>query len=105
MASITVTVGSSVGLHARPAALIAQAADKGAQVACLQELKCTDGEFPERPIANAGYRAAWLGQRTWNGVAILSKLPIEDAGDRDYASLGHARHVLDAGALPDAAPV
>jgi bifunctional non-homologous end joining protein LigD len=42
-------------------------------VACLQELKCTDGEFPERPIANAGYRAAWLGQRTWNGVAILSR--------------------------------
>ena len=42
-------------------------------VACLQELKCTDGEFPERAIAGAGYRAAWLGQRTWNGVAILSR--------------------------------
>jgi exodeoxyribonuclease-3 len=42
-------------------------------VACLQELKCSDGEFPERAIASAGYRAAWLGQRTWNGVAILSR--------------------------------
>jgi bifunctional non-homologous end joining protein LigD len=42
-------------------------------IVCLQELKCTDGEFPERAIAGAGYRAAWLGQRTWNGVAILSR--------------------------------
>src|SRR5262249_4246226 len=42
-------------------------------VVCLQELKCTDAEFPEREIARAGYQAVWLGQRTWNGVAILSR--------------------------------
>ena len=33
------------------------------------------------------------GQKGYNGVAILSKLPMEDAGDRDWAGLGHARHV------------
>ncbi|GAB1361399.1 exodeoxyribonuclease III [Rhodobacter sp.] len=33
------------------------------------------------------------GQKGYNGVAILSKLPITDHGDRDYAKLGHARHV------------
>lgn len=42
-------------------------------IACLQELKCTDAEFPEAAIRAAGYAAAWRGQRTWNGVAILSR--------------------------------
>ncbi len=42
-------------------------------VACLQELKCTDAEFPAEAIAHAGYTAVWAGQKTWNGVAILSR--------------------------------
>jgi len=42
-------------------------------VVCLQELKCTDAEFPEQAISRAGYRSVWLGQKTWNGVAILSR--------------------------------
>ncbi len=43
-------------------------------VVCLQELKCTDAEFPEAAIRAAGYAAVWRGQRTWNGVAILSRV-------------------------------
>jgi exodeoxyribonuclease III len=42
-------------------------------VVCLQELKCTDREFPIAAIREAGYRAVWRGQRTWNGVAILAR--------------------------------
>lgn len=42
-------------------------------VACLQELKSTDTEFPVEPIAKAGYDAVWRGQRSWNGVAILGR--------------------------------
>jgi exodeoxyribonuclease III len=42
-------------------------------IVCLQELKCTDAEFPAKAIARAGYRAVWRGQKTWNGVAILSR--------------------------------
>lgn len=42
-------------------------------VVCLQELKCTDAEFPAKAIERAGYKAIWRGQKTWNGVAILSK--------------------------------
>jgi exodeoxyribonuclease III len=42
-------------------------------IACLQELKCTDAEFPAEAIRRAGYRAVWKGQRTRNGVAILSR--------------------------------
>jgi exodeoxyribonuclease-3 len=42
-------------------------------VVCLQELKCTDAQFPIEAIARAGYNAVWRGQRTWNGVAILCR--------------------------------
>jgi exodeoxyribonuclease-3 len=42
-------------------------------VACLQELKCSNAEFPARDIAKAGYHAVWRGEKSWNGVAILSR--------------------------------
>jgi exodeoxyribonuclease-3 len=42
-------------------------------VACLQELKAETRAFPAAAIENAGYHSVWQGQRTWNGVAILSK--------------------------------
>jgi len=42
-------------------------------IVCLQELKCTDREFPAAAIEKAGYHAVWRCQRTWNGVAILSR--------------------------------
>jgi exodeoxyribonuclease III len=41
-------------------------------VACLQELKATDSEFPIALIEKAGYGAVWRGQKSWNGVAILA---------------------------------
>ena len=42
-------------------------------IICLQELKSTDAEFPHKEILKAGYYAVWKGQKTWNGVAILSR--------------------------------
>src|ERR1700736_4772703 len=42
-------------------------------IVCLQELKCTDAEFPAPALKRAGYHAVWRGQKTWNGVAILSR--------------------------------
>ena len=42
-------------------------------VACLQELKALDGEFPRDALREAGYEALWKGQRSWNGVAILAR--------------------------------
>ena len=42
-------------------------------VACLQELKATDLEFPVVAIEKAGYGAVWRGQKSWNGVAILAR--------------------------------
>ncbi len=47
-------------------------------VVCLQELKAADEAFPASDLATAGYNAVWHGQKTWNGVAILSrgKVPV-----------------------------
>ena len=47
-------------------------------VVCLQELKMTNEAFPEDEFKELGYYAAVNGQKTWNGVAILSKQPVED---------------------------
>ncbi len=44
---------------------------------CLQEIKCLDESFPRAEIEAAGYNVATLGQKTFNGVAILAKRPFE----------------------------
>ena len=47
-------------------------------VICLQELKCVDEAFPRQEVEALGYNVAVHGQKAYNGVAILSKRPIED---------------------------
>jgi exodeoxyribonuclease-3 len=47
-------------------------------VACLQEIKCVDEKFPAEAFERLGYNVATHGQKTYNGVAILSKSPLED---------------------------
>lgn len=47
-------------------------------VICLQELKVEDAKFPLAEIEQAGYRAAYSGQKTYNGVAILARTPLAD---------------------------
>lgn len=42
-------------------------------VVCLQELKAEDHAFPADALAKVGYSAVWKGQKSWNGVAILSR--------------------------------
>lgn len=42
-------------------------------IVCLQELKCEDRHFPAADLKRLGYEAVWRGQRSWNGVAILSR--------------------------------
>ena len=48
-------------------------------VVCLQEIKCTDDCFPAQSLSELGYQAVTWGQRTYNGVAILSRGPMVDA--------------------------
>jgi exodeoxyribonuclease-3 len=47
-------------------------------VVCFQELKCQTDQFPKQAFEDAGYNCAVHGQKSWNGVAILSRFPIED---------------------------
>jgi exodeoxyribonuclease-3 len=47
-------------------------------VVCLQETKCVDDAFPRESFEALGYNVAVHGQKAFNGVAILSKLPLED---------------------------
>ena len=46
-------------------------------IVLLQELKCTNDQFPRAEIEDLGYNVAVVGQKTYNGVALLSKNPIE----------------------------
>lgn len=47
-------------------------------VACLQEIKCVDEKFPREPFEALGYNLVVHGQKSYNGVALLSKRPLED---------------------------
>lgn len=63
-------------------------ADQRPDVVCLQELKVTDDAFPEEPFEDLDYYVVTHGQKTYNGVGILSTQPIDDVqrgleGDED----------------------
>lgn len=53
-------------------------ADQQPDVLCLQETKCKDGDFPYRPLQDLGYEVAHHGIDQWNGVAIVSRVGLDD---------------------------
>jgi exodeoxyribonuclease III len=61
------------GITSRLPVLLRWLKESAPDVACLQELKAPQEKFPEQAILDAGYHAIWHGQKSWNGVAILSK--------------------------------
>ena len=67
--------------------LLAWLGREGPDVVCLQETKTEDAAFPAAAIEAAGYQVAFSGQKTYNGVAIVSRLPMTDvvAGIPGYA--------------------
>lgn len=69
-------------------------AEEGPDVLCLQECKSPVDKMPLEAFAAAGYgHVVARGQKGYNGVAILSKLPMQEVGAHDFADLGHARHI------------
>jgi exodeoxyribonuclease-3 len=69
--------------------------DCAPDIVCLQEIKCVDEAFPREAIEALGYNVITHGQKTFNGVALLSKYPLEEAtprlpGDDEDA---HARFI------------
>ena len=61
------------GIASRLPALLDWLAKSAPDIACLQELKAPDADFPILAVRAAGYGAVWHGQRSWNGVAILAR--------------------------------
>jgi exodeoxyribonuclease-3 len=62
------------GINGRLPILLRWLAEAQPDVVCLQELKAPQEKFPEKPIRDLGYDAIWQGQKSWNGVAILSRI-------------------------------
>lgn len=61
------------GVNGRLPVLLRWLEETSPDVVCLQELKAPQEKFPEQALLDAGYHAVWHGQKSWNGVAILSK--------------------------------
>ena len=61
------------GVNGRLPVLLRWLEQSAPDVVCLQELKAPQEKFPEMAIEEAGYQAIWHGQKSWNGVAILSR--------------------------------
>ncbi|MEK6205447.1 MAG: endonuclease/exonuclease/phosphatase family protein, partial [Amylibacter sp.] len=63
-------------------------------VLCLQECKSPVDKIPTENFAALGYTHMIAnGQKGYNGVMILSRLPMQEASRKDFAELGHARHI------------
>ena len=67
------------GINGRLPVLLRWLSEAQPDVVCLQELKAPQEKFPLSAIEDAGYQAIWHGQKSWNGVAILSRdnTPVE----------------------------
>jgi len=65
-------------INARLPTILKWVEDFAPDVACLQEIKCTDDKFPAVQFEDLGYNVEVYGQKTYNGVALLSKFPLED---------------------------
>jgi len=61
------------GINGRLPVLLRWLTETTPDIVCLQELKAPQEKFPEKAIQDAGYKAIWHGQKSWNGVAILSR--------------------------------
>jgi len=75
------------------------------ELLCLQETKVDDASFPHDAFRALGYRAEISGQKAYNGVALISRVPLEDvqigfsallSGDADAERLGEQKRVISA---------
>jgi exodeoxyribonuclease-3 len=86
--------------------LIAWLKERTPDIVCLQETKCVDDAFPREPIEALGYNVAVHGQKTFNGVASLTKRPFDEVTPRlpgdtedDHARFIEAQVSTAAGAV------
>lgn len=84
------------GVNGRLPVLLEWLAHAKPDVACLQELKAPQEKFPMDAIRDAGYGAIWLGQKSWNGVAILTRGQTPQETQRGLPGepdSGHSRYI------------
>jgi exodeoxyribonuclease-3 len=86
-------------IKARIDTAVAWLKEASPDVVCLQEIKCEDQAFPRTAMEELGYNVAVHGQKTYNGVAILSKRPFDEVtrglpGDPDDAQARHLEAVI-----------
>jgi exodeoxyribonuclease-3 len=79
---VKITTWNINGIKARLPAALTYLRQETPEIVCLQEIKCVDEGFPSAAFAELGYNVAVRGQKGFNGVAILSKLPFEDVRKR-----------------------
>ena len=65
-------------VRARLDAVLAWLKERQPDIVCLQEIKCVDEAFPREAVESLGYNVAVHGQKAFNGVALLSKLPFDE---------------------------
>lgn len=75
---LTIATWNVNSITARLQNVLAWMKEAAPDVLLLQELKTTEDKFPQLEFSGLGYKAAVFGQKTWNGVAILSKHDITD---------------------------
>ncbi len=76
------------GVNGRLPVLLRWLGETQPDVVCLQELKSPDDKFPAAAIHDAGYDAVWHGQKSWNGVAILSRIDWAGGGSIEETRRG-----------------
>jgi exodeoxyribonuclease-3 len=84
------------GVKARLDGALAWLKETSPDVACFQEIKCVDEAFPTEAFGEQGYNVAVHGQKGFNGVAVLSKRPLEEVAVRGLPgddSDSHARYI------------
>lgn len=103
--NITIATFNVNSIKARLPNVLAWLKERPVDILLLQELKCVDEAFPAMELEELGYNLAIHGQKTYNGVAICSKFPIDDImrglpeGDGD----DHARYIEAVVSLPGSA--
>jgi exodeoxyribonuclease III len=91
--SFTIATWNINSVRLREPIVLRLLAEQSPDILCLQECKSPVEKIPTQGFGDLGYQLIARGQKGYNGVAILSRLPMQDVGDKDFAGLGHARHV------------
>ena len=88
-------------IRARAERVVSWLEQSGTDVLAMQETKCADAQFPYSSFEAAGYEVAHVGVHQWNGVAIASRVGLEDVqvGFPDQPAFGEEEAVVEARAL------